>query len=604
MKHVNDEFWQKFSPAVLQYAKDVGKPDFFMFGEVADGTRPLTSHYTTHNQVQSVLDFPFQEAARAWVSKSGASKALGDFFVDDGYYTDADSNAYQLPTFLGNHDAGHIGMFLRDDNPAGTSEDELLQRDKLAHGLMYSPAATRSSTSATSRATRAPATTRPRARTCSRASTSSTTIRATTRLQRQHRLALHAVNSYNAEGNFWTGHPLYREIAQLARLAKDIRRCATAPSSIAIRTKARRLRLQPDPRRRPARVRRRAQQRRDGQDGHDPDLDDLGELRPDLRREHGHLAQRHRRRLTVTVPPLSAVVYRARGTVPASAEAPRIFCDLAGQAQRRGRRAHGGRRGGERLLRPGVPNSATTPREPKGKNDKNPTASSPSSHEFEPGTSVLLRAVVLDNAGHTRASAARSAQVGEPRVSIAVAPRARTEIRVTTNPELSHYVVTVQRKVGDGPWTVIGSDDSSPVYTVTDTPTDGAVYRAVLDYGSGTVTSAEASAPPPAIVHYRRPAGDYLDWGVHVWGEAAAQPTDWTAPLQRTGADCVRRGLRGADRGPGQAVELHRPPPERGQRAHHPRAGREPLLRARRAQRDLAHAGRPGGLLHAATGMS
>ena len=71
MKHVNDEFWQKFSPAVLQYAKDVGKPDFFMFGEVADGTRPLTSHYTTHNQVQSVLDFPFQEAARAWVVEVG-----------------------------------------------------------------------------------------------------------------------------------------------------------------------------------------------------------------------------------------------------------------------------------------------------------------------------------------------------------------------------------------------------------------------------------------------------------------------------------------------------------------------------------------------------
>src|SRR3954447_11045702 len=31
---------------------------------------------------------------------------------------------------------GHLGMFLRDDN-AGASEAELLQRDKLAHALLY-----------------------------------------------------------------------------------------------------------------------------------------------------------------------------------------------------------------------------------------------------------------------------------------------------------------------------------------------------------------------------------------------------------------------------------------------------------------------------------
>jgi alpha-amylase len=108
-----------------------------MFGEVADGTRPITSHYTTHNNVQSVLDFLFQEAARAFASKSNPTDALRDFFRDDDYYTDADSNVYQLPTFLGNHDNGHVGMFLRVDNPAGTTEAELLARDKLAHRLMY-----------------------------------------------------------------------------------------------------------------------------------------------------------------------------------------------------------------------------------------------------------------------------------------------------------------------------------------------------------------------------------------------------------------------------------------------------------------------------------
>ena len=43
---------------------------------------------------------------------------------------------YQLPTFLGNHDMGRIGFFVKDDNE-GATEDELLARDRLAHELMY-----------------------------------------------------------------------------------------------------------------------------------------------------------------------------------------------------------------------------------------------------------------------------------------------------------------------------------------------------------------------------------------------------------------------------------------------------------------------------------
>jgi hypothetical protein len=35
VKHVNLGFWQAFSPALLDYAALVGRPDFFMFGEVS-----------------------------------------------------------------------------------------------------------------------------------------------------------------------------------------------------------------------------------------------------------------------------------------------------------------------------------------------------------------------------------------------------------------------------------------------------------------------------------------------------------------------------------------------------------------------------------------
>ena len=71
--------------------------------------------------------------ARAPASpRAGRPRRLRDFYAADDRYTDTDSNAYSLPTFLGNHDMGRIGTFL-----AGGDGDELLERDRLAHALMY-----------------------------------------------------------------------------------------------------------------------------------------------------------------------------------------------------------------------------------------------------------------------------------------------------------------------------------------------------------------------------------------------------------------------------------------------------------------------------------
>src|SRR4030095_13104141 len=45
----------------------------------------------------------FQDAARNFASRGTDPASLTSFFAGDDWYTDADSNAYQLPTFLGNH---------------------------------------------------------------------------------------------------------------------------------------------------------------------------------------------------------------------------------------------------------------------------------------------------------------------------------------------------------------------------------------------------------------------------------------------------------------------------------------------------------------------
>src|SRR5918995_150557 len=79
-KHVNVEFWQRFGPDIL-----------------------------------------------------AAAEARG---IDE-FYTDADSNAYAMPTFLGNHDMGRIGYFLQRVDQAGADDAELLARSRLAHALMF-----------------------------------------------------------------------------------------------------------------------------------------------------------------------------------------------------------------------------------------------------------------------------------------------------------------------------------------------------------------------------------------------------------------------------------------------------------------------------------
>ncbi|CAA9528727.1 MAG: CBM41, partial [uncultured Thermoleophilia bacterium] len=175
---------------------------------------------------------------------------------------------------------------------------------------------------------------------------------------------------------------------------------------------------------------------------------------------------------------------------------------------------------------------------------------------LETGTAVQYRAIVLDNAGNTRTSRMRTAEVPAPRISIdtpAQGSRVRGEVRLraSVDPERASQVVTFQRQVGTGAWTTLATDSSSPAYTAVDDISglglatgDAIRYRAVLTEADGNeVTSRVRTvqvAPPPAttaVVHYKRPAGDYADWGLHLFGAAVKTPTEWTAPLQPVAID-------------------------------------------------------------------
>jgi hypothetical protein len=77
------------------------------------------SEFSTTRPLQATIDFASSWPLATSPRRARPTNDLQDFFATDDWYTDADSNAYAMPTFLGNHDMGRIGYFLqRVDQPA------------------------------------------------------------------------------------------------------------------------------------------------------------------------------------------------------------------------------------------------------------------------------------------------------------------------------------------------------------------------------------------------------------------------------------------------------------------------------------------------------
>jgi alpha-amylase len=544
MKHVNDEFWQRFAPEVLSFARRQGKREFFMFGEVFDTTKSFTSHFTTHDRVQAVLDFPFQKAAQDFAANSHPTDELRDFFVGDDWYTDADSNVYQLPTFLGNHDMGRIGRFVKVAN--GDADDaELLARDRLAHALMYF-----------SRGNPVIYYGDEQGFTGDGGDQDARQDMFPSQVGSYNDDDLIGTDETTADDNFDADHPLYQSIRELAGLirhhptlrdgAQQHRWSSSAPGVYAF-----------------SRIDRREQHEyvvavnnaEQAQAAAVPTY--MGET--PFRLLHGDGAERlisdAGKRLRLTVEPLSAVVYRATRPLDRGHRAPAItLADPGALRDRAEVRAEVGGDGFAEVTF--LARAAGGGWKPIGTDDNAPYRVFHDVADLAPGTRVQYKAVVLDNAGHARPSRVRSGTVAPPAI-VLEAPtdggrvRGTVEVRAVATPDHPHYAVTFYRQVRDGPWTAIGTDTSSPVYTAFDDTTglaDGSVvrYRAVLTYAPGkTVESATRSVTvvtepvTTAVVHYHRPAGDYDDWGLHLWGDAIADgvATTWDAPRQRDGVD-------------------------------------------------------------------
>ncbi|CAN5506760.1 alpha-amylase family glycosyl hydrolase [soil metagenome] len=134
-RHVNAAFWQAFVPAMLARARARGVPNFHLFGEAYETEPGMLAKFTRVDGYPAVLDFAFQAAVTDAINGKVGTDRLAKLFSQDALYEGGEPTALQLPTFLGNHDMGRIGHFVREAHPEA-SDAEILARVRLAHALL------------------------------------------------------------------------------------------------------------------------------------------------------------------------------------------------------------------------------------------------------------------------------------------------------------------------------------------------------------------------------------------------------------------------------------------------------------------------------------
>ena len=404
VKHVNMEFWQEFAPAMRAEAQRVGNPDFFAFGEVFDANPAYTSTFTTTGRLDATLDFGFQGSGTNF-AKGTATTGLRDFYASDDYYTDTDSNAYSLPTFLGNHDMGRIGMFLDADYDG----DELLSRDKLAHALMYlgrgqpvvyygdEQGFTGDGGDQLARQDMFPS-----------------------RVDVYNDDDLIGTDATTADANFDTGHPLYRAIGALARLratypalgdGAQLHRYASNQAGVYAFS-----RISTNEKREYVVALNNADVPKTVTF---PTLMKRGTFKQIWPGTSRRLRSDSEKRVTLTVPPLSALVYRANGKVAHSRAAPAIHFDSPSAGGTVGGRAEIGV-GVSSADGPGF-NQVTLAWRPAGgtdwtrlgTDDNAPYRVFQDVSEMPKGTMLEYRAVLRDTSGNLSATSTY-AVVGDP----------------------------------------------------------------------------------------------------------------------------------------------------------------------------------------------
>jgi glycosidase len=136
-KHVNAAFFKLWVPKIKAAAKAAGTPtDFPVFGEVTVNDAIDLADYVRSRGLPQVLDFPFQAVASAYAAGFSGAKGIAQRLADDDYFRLPDGSDPAFPTFLGNHDMGRAAQQILAQSP-GLTPAALLQHVLLGYDLLY-----------------------------------------------------------------------------------------------------------------------------------------------------------------------------------------------------------------------------------------------------------------------------------------------------------------------------------------------------------------------------------------------------------------------------------------------------------------------------------
>ncbi|MEU8629300.1 pullulanase-type alpha-1,6-glucosidase [Streptomyces sp. NPDC048669] len=544
VKHVDLDFWTQWATALDAYAAKHGRKDFFMFGEVYSADTAITSPYVTRGRLDATLDFPFQEAARQYASQGAPASKLAAVFAEDYRYTTDKANAYEQVTFLGNHDMGRIGTFLKQDNP-GAGDAELVKRARLANEVMFLSRGNPVVYYGDEQGFTGDGGDKDARQTMFASKTADYLDDDELGTDRTH-----ASDAYD------TKHPIYRSIAALSELTRknpalrdgvQTERYAEGSLYAFSRTD-------------PAHSNEYVVATNNGTGAKTVELP-TESARMDfltLYGGSGTVRSGADKKIKVTVPALSSIVLRAEKPLGAPAARPAI--SLKAPAA--------GATGTVELTAdvPGGPLDRVVFAAQQG-NGKWTTLGSADHAPYKvtqtigeataAGTPLRYKAVVIDRAGRT-ASALASSTAGQ-------APAPAKPVAVERDYAVIHYKradgdydgwqarsgdttadFTGRDAYGAFAWIKVPEGADSVPYTVekggtadgpersVDLATTGQVWIAQGEDGQ-SATAPDGAYPPQdtgkAVLHYYRADGDYDGWGLHTW-TGAKEPTDWAKPLQ------------------------------------------------------------------------
>ncbi|MFG2296596.1 pullulanase-type alpha-1,6-glucosidase [Streptomyces sp. NPDC048603] len=561
VKHVNTGFWTQWATALDAYAAKQGRPDFFMFGEVYSADTAVTSPYVTRGRLDATLDFPLQDAVRAYAAQGAGSDRLARVFADDHRYTTDKANAYEQVSFLGNHDMGRFGTFLKQDRP-GAPETELLARYRLANELMFLTRGNPVVYYGDEQGFTGAGGDKDARQTLFGSKTADYLDDDQLGTDRTH-----ASDAYDDR------HPLYRQIAGLSRLtgAHPALRDGVQTERLAEGSVYGFTRSESSGRTRHEYAV--AVNNGDAPVTVDLPVDSAVRTRfrtlyggPDTGADTGARVTADGR-LRLTVPALGSVVARAEAPLPAPAAAPAVTLAAPAAGATGTVEVSAGVTGGGALNR--VVFAAQTgngPWQVLGSADHAPYKVT--HHLTAPaGTPVRYKAVAVDTSGRT-ASARAETVTGTPPAPETPTATQRDYAVVHYNRPDGNYTdwrLYTWGDIAEGesrPWPqgapFTGRDAygafayvrlkpgaSSVGYLVIDKDgtKDVAADRTIdvtrtgeiwLDQGKEAPRPQRPAYPPQdttkAVLHHQRPDGAYDGWGLHVWS-GAATPTDWSKPL-------------------------------------------------------------------------